>query len=121
MKKSKIKPLQINGLLCLTPLDNADYTLLEADGAYAPFVVGLKEKANLSKMLISFLEQNPAAQYGDLVSMLDSTVPNELDEAFSEDTLLHHAEWLATQVSFSHVQAMCTVLAALKFLHSTID
>ena len=76
----------------------ADYILMAASEAYAPFMDALKEKIYMSKVVIEFLAADQDAPYEDLLNRIQTTVPPQGLASFTEDALLRHAQWVVDQV-----------------------
>ena len=66
--------------------------------AYAPLMNAVFEKTHLSKKIIEFLIEDQDCTYEDLLNMIMTTVPPKGLSAFTEDSLLRHAQWVVDQV-----------------------
>ena len=57
----------------------------------------------MDKVVIEFLEEEPAATYEDLLNKIQTTVPPDSIgcSSFTEDTLLRHAQFVVEQVCLS--------------------
>ena len=71
---------------------------MEPSEAYTSFMEAVKEKIYMSKVVIEFMVGNQEATYEDLLNKLQTTVPPEGLSAFTEDSLLRHAQWVVDQV-----------------------
>ncbi len=84
----------------------AEYELLGTPSAeYTPFMISLREKAMLSKVVIDHLQDNYESSYEDMLMVIADKRPEGLEsEPFSEETVLRHASYLLDQV-WSYDQA----------------
>ncbi len=84
----------------------AEYELLGTPSAeYAPFMISLREKAMLSKVVIDQLQANYDCSYEDMLMVIAEKRPEGLEsEPLSEETVLRHASYLLDQV-WSYDQA----------------
>ncbi len=83
----------------------AEYELLGTPSAeYAPFMISLREKAMLSKVVIDHLQANYDSSYEDMLMIIADKRPKGLEsEPLSEETVLRHASYLLDQVwSYDH-------------------
>nr|CAB3239240.1 DNA (cytosine-5)-methyltransferase 1 [Phallusia mammillata] len=78
----------------------ADYYLMEPSVLYKEHWSSVQEKIYMSKNVIEFLSDNPAAAYEDLVNRIQTTVPPPALglNRFTEDSLLRHAQFVVEQV-----------------------
>lgn len=80
----------------------AEYILMEPSEAYAPIMNGVKTKIYLSKLIIEFLLDETVKyedpKYEDLINKIQTVVPPK-DMIFTEDSLLHSAQFICDQVS----------------------
>ncbi len=84
----------------------AEYELLGTPSTeYTPFMISLREKAMLSKVVIDHLEDNYESSYEDMLMVIAEKRPEGLEsEPLSEETVLRHASYLLDQV-WSYDQA----------------
>uniref|UniRef100_T1JNW9 Cytosine-specific methyltransferase n=1 Tax=Strigamia maritima TaxID=126957 RepID=T1JNW9_STRMM len=73
----------------------ADYYLVEPSASYAPFMESTKIKVYLSKLVIEFLEGNENGTYADLINKIQVHTPPEGYSNFTEENLIHHAQFIA--------------------------
>eukprot|EP00057_Strongylocentrotus_purpuratus_P012708 XP_011667182.1 PREDICTED: DNA (cytosine-5)-methyltransferase PliMCI isoform X1 [Strongylocentrotus purpuratus] len=76
----------------------AEYIVMSPSEEYKPFWTAVQEKIYMSKILIEFLQSTQDAVYEDLLSQIQTTVPPEGCNRFTEDTLLRHAQFVVEQV-----------------------
>ncbi|XP_011402705.2 PREDICTED: DNA (cytosine-5)-methyltransferase 1-like isoform X1 [Amphimedon queenslandica] len=78
----------------------AEYILMDASDDYAEIMASVQEKIYLSKILIEYLEEFPAATYEDLLNKIQTSVPPQSIgcTSFTEDSLLRHAQFIVEQV-----------------------
>ena len=76
-----------------------DYILMSPSEHYDPIMAAMTDKIYMSKVVIEFLANNQDATYEDLVNKVQTTVPPQGAQSFTEDTLLRHAQWVVDQVS----------------------
>ena len=73
---------------------------MAADETYQPIMMELEEKTFLSQTVIEFLTNDDSAKYEDLLAKIQaaSIMPNGV--RVSEDSLLHHAEFICDRVYY---------------------
>ncbi|CAK8688847.1 unnamed protein product [Clavelina lepadiformis] len=78
----------------------AEYFLMEPAAIYQNYWTNLQEKIYMSKNVIEFLSDNPAAVYEDLVNRIQTAIPpaSLAIAKFTEDSLLRHAQFVVEQV-----------------------
>nr|XP_054770266.1 DNA (cytosine-5)-methyltransferase PliMCI-like [Lytechinus pictus] len=76
----------------------AEYIVMGPSEEYKPFWQAVQEKIYMSKILIEFLIGTQDAVYEDLLGQIETTVPPEGCNRFTEDTLLRHAQFVVEQV-----------------------
>ncbi|XP_014214363.1 DNA (cytosine-5)-methyltransferase 1 [Copidosoma floridanum] len=75
-----------------------DYVLMEPSEEYAPFMIAVREKSFMSKTVIEFLLEEHNLEYEDLLNKLKTVaMPSGLPK-FTEDILLHHAQFICDQI-----------------------
>lgn len=73
---------------------------------YSPFMDAMKDKIHLSKRVIEFIFAEPESDYEDLLNHIQTLVPPEGVEKFTEESLLRHAQFIIDQVvSFDSARA----------------
>ncbi|XP_017883668.1 DNA (cytosine-5)-methyltransferase PliMCI-like [Ceratina calcarata] len=76
----------------------AEYILMEPSAEYAPIFKALKAKSYLSKYIIEFLLDETEPTYEDLINKLETIVPPDNLEQFTEESLLTHAQFICDRV-----------------------
>nr|CAD43078.1 DNA methyltransferase 1b [Paracentrotus lividus] len=76
----------------------AEYIVMSPSEEYKPFWTAVQEKIYMSKILIEFLQNNVDPVYEDLLTQVETTVPPEGCNRFTEDSLLRHAQFVVEQV-----------------------
>nr|Q27746.1 RecName: Full=DNA (cytosine-5)-methyltransferase PliMCI; AltName: Full=DNA methyltransferase PliMCI; Short=DNA MTase PliMCI; Short=M.PliMCI; AltName: Full=Dnmt1; AltName: Full=MCMT [Paracentrotus lividus]CAA90563.1 DNA (cytosine-5-)-methyltransferase [Paracentrotus lividus] len=76
----------------------AEYIVMSPSEEYKPFWTAVQEKIYMSKILIEFLQNNVDPVYEDLLTQIETTVPPEGCNRFTEDSLLRHAQFVVEQV-----------------------
>ncbi|OXU20811.1 hypothetical protein TSAR_006495 [Trichomalopsis sarcophagae] len=75
-----------------------DYVLMDPSEEYAAFMISVREKSFMSKTVIEFLLDEESPSYEDLLNKLQTVAMPKGLPKFTEDILLHHAQFICDQI-----------------------